>query len=62
MQIAPTAISHQLDRAARARPATAAAAKARPAAISTWRGAAAPDPTSRMGPTRSASVPRFPSE
>ena len=62
MQTAPTATSHQLDRAASARPATAATAKARHAATSTCRAGAAPDPTSRIGPTRSASVPRLPSE
>ena len=58
MQTAPTATSHQLDSAARPRPATAATAKASPAATSTCRGVAAPEPTSRIGPTRSASVPR----
>ena len=40
----------------------AATAKASTAATSTWRGVAAPEPTSRIGPTRSASVPRRPSE
>jgi hypothetical protein len=62
MLSAPTATSHQLDTAASASPASAATAKASAAATSTWRGVAAPEPTSRIGPTRSASVPRLPSE
>jgi hypothetical protein len=62
MLTAPTATSHQLDSAASARPATPATAKASAAATSTWCGGAAPEPTSRIGPTRSASVPRLPSE
>ena len=62
MQIAPTATSHQLDSAASANPASAPTPNAIPAASSTCRGVAAPEPTSRTGPTRSVSVPRVPSE
>jgi hypothetical protein len=43
-------------------PATPATPKARKAARFTAPGVAAPEPTSRIGPTRSASVPRMPSE
>ena len=43
-------------------PATAATPNAAKAAAFTAPGVAAPEPTSRMGPTRSASVPRMPSE
>jgi len=54
--------SHQLDSAASTSPATPATAKAITMAVSTCRGVAAPEPTRRSGPTRTASVPRTPSE
>ena len=63
MHTAPTAISHHCrlsdTRVSPARPATANAANA---AARTVAGAAAAEPTSRSGPTRSSSVPRMPSE
>ena len=58
---APTATSHHDDNAASTSPATPATAKAASAAAFTADGVATPDPTSRSGPTRSASVPRTPS-
>ena len=48
--------------AASTRPATPATPKARNAAVFTAFGEAAPEPTSRIGPTRASSVPRMPSE
>ncbi len=62
MQTRPRPTSHQAVVAARTSPAAAATPNARTAALFTARGDAAPDPTSRIGPTRSASVPRIPSE
>ena len=44
------------------RPATAATPKQANAARFTDRGSARPEPTRRIGPTRTASVPRTPSE
>ena len=58
----PTATSHHAVVAARTSPARAATPKAAKAATFTARGVAAPEPTRRIGPTRSASVPRMPSE
>jgi hypothetical protein len=43
-------------------PATAAMAKNTIATVSTARGFARPEPTSRGGPTRLVSTPRMPSE
>ncbi len=58
----PTAISHQAVVAASTSPAAAATANAANAATFTDFGEAAPEPTRRIGPTRSSSVPRTPSE
>ena len=44
------------------RPAAAATPKLAKAARFTDRGSASPEPTRRSGPTRTASVPRTPSE
>ena len=62
MQAAPTAISHGALNHASARPASRGDARLATAAVSTDRGAATFDPTSRSGPARSSSVPRMPSE
>ena len=62
-QATPTPSSHHWAvSTTRTRPAAAAAAKLAKAAAFTAPGAAAPDPTRRCWPTRSASVPRMPSE
>ena len=62
MQTTPTAISHGALSTASASPATAPRARLTTAAVSTARGDASLDPTSRSGPARSSSVPRMPSE
>lgn len=62
MQTAPTTTSHQAVAIARMSPHTAPTPKQMNAAAFTAPGLAAPDPTSRMGPTLSSSVPRTPSE
>ena len=62
MQTAPTAISHGALKTASASPAAAAIPRLTTAAVSTDRGAANRDPTSRSGPARTSSVPRMPSE
>jgi hypothetical protein len=56
-------ISHQCPVSATSTsPATPATPKHRTAASRTDAADATPDPTSRIGPTRSLSVPRMPSE
>ena len=62
IESAPIAMSHSEERRARRRPNIAASAKKVSAAERTCFGSAAPLPTSRIGPTRSVSVPRIPSE
>ncbi len=63
MHTAPTANSHQMPvRTTMTVPAAAASAKNTSATMSTVRGFAAPEATSRLGPTRCLSVPRMPSE
>ena len=62
MQARPIAISHQLVVTASTNPATQAIPKQTNAARFTSAAGAAPAPTNRIGPTRSASVPRTPSE
>ena len=58
----PTGISHHEVSAARINPARPAIPKQLNAASLTVDGAARPAPTSRVGPTRTVSVPRMPSE
>ena len=63
MHTAPTATSHHCRVSdTSVSPASAATEKHRNAALRTAVGAASRDPTSRIGPTRSSSVPRMPSE
>ncbi len=62
MHSSPTPTSHQEVVAASTSPTSAAPPKAVNAAVFTARGLASPLPTSRIGPTRSSSVPRMPSE
>jgi hypothetical protein len=62
MHAAPTAISHGALNNASTTPATAAIPRLTTAAVSTARGAASFEPTSRNGPDRTSSVPRMPSE
>ena len=62
MHAAPTAISHGWLTIASARPAAAPTARLTTAAVSTARGVATREPTSRSGPARTSSVPRMPSE
>src|SRR5256885_1020335 len=62
MQAAPTRRRRRSTATARKSPATAATAKAMPAARSTRDGATSPDAVSRSGPARCVSVPRRPSE
>ena len=62
-QPAPTATSHHAVVAASTRPASRGHAEGQERGrLHRARRCAAPDPTSRSGPTRSASVPRMPSE
>ena len=62
MHATPTAISHGALSSASARPAAAPTVRAATAAVSTDRGVASREPTSRAGPARTSSVPRMPSE
>ena len=62
MHAKPTAINHQLVATASIKPNTAATPNAANAACFTSFGFFAPEPTRRIGPTRSISVPRMPSE
>ena len=62
MQAAPTAISHGALSNASASPASAATVRLTTAAVNTDRGVASREPTNRIGPARSSSVPRMPSE
>ena len=63
MQATPTISSHQWPVTSTAtRPASAETAKQAKAARLTADGLAAPEPTSRWGPTRFSSEPRTPSE
>jgi len=62
MQNTPTAISHGALVTASANPATAPTLMLITATVSTERGAASREPTSRSGPALLSSVPRIPSE
>ena len=62
MHSPPMTISHGALTTASASPAAAANPKHTSAAVSTDRGVANRDPTSRSGPARTSSVPRMPSE
>ena len=62
MLSSPTPTSHHAVVAASTSPTAAARPNAVNAAVLTARGVAALLPTSRIGPTRSSSVPRIPSE
>ncbi|CDQ43310.1 hypothetical protein BN1047_01175 [Mycolicibacterium neoaurum] len=62
IQAAPTAISQGWLTMASASPASAPIVRLMIAAVNTARGVATREPTSRIGPLRTSSVPRIPSE